>query len=364
LFLDAEHYEKCLMNFVVLQAYDTQAIKELPPSLILHADGYVDVSGMQPVFIYHLKDHLGNVRIVLQAGGSSGTLKQSNDYYPFGMAFTRNSSFSEDEIFAHENKYKYNGKEEQPMPGKWLDYGARFYDAQLGRFHTQDRFAEKYLDFSPYHYGANNPILFVDVNGDSLYAANNEDTHNDIKSLAKGKNQQYISFNEDGSVTLDFSGADAKTQKKAMRDKGLQLIGNLVESQDADGNTENYYYEASNTREGVMPDGSEFSISLDSKAGTETGLNDNSFATNLSTTDHGVPGIPEVKPANGYDGTVHISPGTMYTNGGAVPRSSLVRHELSESYNRTHKKMNYNQAHQSAGGVGTYTRFKYTPIKK
>ena len=41
------------------------------------------------------------------------------------------------------------------------------YDAQLGRFHTQDRFAEKYLDYSPYQYALNNPILYIDVNGDS-----------------------------------------------------------------------------------------------------------------------------------------------------------------------------------------------------
>lgn len=54
------------------------------PSLIFHADGYVDVSGIQPLFTYHLKDHLGNVRIVIRAGGSSGNLKQTNDYYPFG----------------------------------------------------------------------------------------------------------------------------------------------------------------------------------------------------------------------------------------------------------------------------------------
>ncbi len=165
MFLDAEHYEKCLMNFVVLQAYDAQAIKGLPPSLILHADGYVDVSGIQPLFTYHLKDHLGNVRIVMQAGGSSGILKQTNDYYPFGMAYTKNATDSEEESFAHENKYKYNGKEEQPMPGKWLDYGARFFDAQLGRWHSVDPLAEKYFEHTPYNYVFNNPINGIDPDG-------------------------------------------------------------------------------------------------------------------------------------------------------------------------------------------------------
>lgn len=57
----------------------------------------------------------------------------------------------------------------------WYDYGARFYDPALGRFHTQDRFSEKYLDFSPYQYAANNPILFIDVNGDSIDISGIED---------------------------------------------------------------------------------------------------------------------------------------------------------------------------------------------
>jgi RHS repeat-associated protein len=70
-----------------------------------------------------------------------------------------------------ENKFKYNGKELQHqefIDGTGLeeyDYGARLYDPQTGRFHSQAPMAEKFFSPTPYSYTVNNPILLNDPNG-------------------------------------------------------------------------------------------------------------------------------------------------------------------------------------------------------
>lgn len=123
----------------------------------------LDTNNM-PLYRYHyyLTDHLGNVRLVVD---EKGTLIQKADYYPFGLAIPLSTGTTDSLRLA--NKYLYNGKELQPETGL-LDYGARMYDGAVGRFFTLDRFSEKYADVTGYHYGANNPILYIDVNGDSL----------------------------------------------------------------------------------------------------------------------------------------------------------------------------------------------------
>ncbi|WP_426292660.1 RHS repeat domain-containing protein [Dyadobacter endophyticus] len=117
-------------------------------------EGQINVTnnGNNFAFEYYLKDHLGNNRMVMS---EAGTMTQEMEYFPFGLAIPRT---------AGTNKYLYNGKEKQPETG-WLDYGARQYDATIGKWMVVDPLAEQFSSWSPYNYGKNNPIRFKDVDG-------------------------------------------------------------------------------------------------------------------------------------------------------------------------------------------------------
>jgi RHS repeat-associated protein len=115
-------------------------------------------------------------------------LIQQEDYYPFGLTFNEYSR--ENSV---PNQYQFSGKEKQDELGLgWLDYGARMYNAEIGRWNGIDRSAENYANQSAYHYAGNNPVIFVDYNGNDYGVSVNHDSKTITISatfLVSAKNQ-------------------------------------------------------------------------------------------------------------------------------------------------------------------------------
>jgi RHS repeat-associated protein len=99
---------------------------------------------------YFLQDHLGSTTGLTN---SSGSLVESASYDAFGNASSNLST-----------RYSYTGREYDSFAGLYY-YRARFYDAKLGRFISEDPIGFAGKDINLYGYVWNNPIKFVDPQG-------------------------------------------------------------------------------------------------------------------------------------------------------------------------------------------------------
>jgi len=223
-----------------------------------------------------VKDHattslstgFSSVRAVCSRNSTNGSriTRQVDSYYPFGMNIKELSQTS-DAYLA--NEYMYNGKMMQDEMGLGLlDYGARFYDAVLGRWHSVDPLAEKYRRWSPYNYCVNNPMRFIDPDGMNVKVYVNGDGSDEaVKQLNSGSSLKIERNEETGRLT-------AKGEAKTEDDKLLlaaindETISVNVNAEKSESNPKLDYSGGAfmgNTVQDLEPELSTGSLTLDSK---------------------------------------------------------------------------------------------------
>ncbi|CAG9810193.1 unnamed protein product [Chironomus riparius] len=101
-------------------------------------------------------DHSGSVRLVIR----DGKVVASYDYLPYGEMMRKFISDDNADI-----RYLFQGKE-LDVEIDMYNYHARFYDPTIGRFLQTDPQSQY---FSPYKFSGNNPVSFVDPDGEFAF---------------------------------------------------------------------------------------------------------------------------------------------------------------------------------------------------
>ncbi len=150
-------------------------------------------------------DHLGSSAWITD---SLGVAVQHLAYLPWGETFVSQKTGNFSTI------YTFSGKERDEETG-YSYFGQRFYDNQLAIWLSVDPMRQKYPQFSPFVYCANNPIKLVDPNGMEIDESEwkyNKTTGLLTKLSEKGDSEHQTVFMMEGNhpesylETVDFDG--------------------------------------------------------------------------------------------------------------------------------------------------------------
>ena len=167
---------------------------------------YINAQSQQYRYEYSLKDHLGNLRVSCRCGDpvrkANGDIVknnqsrepiqivQQNDYDAWGLDFGTNQTPPLGAGGA--DRYQYNSKERiQDLGIELYDYGARHYDAAVGRWSVVDPLSEDAPSWTSYRAVFNNPLRFIDPNGLFEIETGKIEKGDNLTSIAEQLNKKF-----------------------------------------------------------------------------------------------------------------------------------------------------------------------------
>jgi RHS repeat-associated protein len=221
-----------------------------------------------------------------------------------------------------DSPYRFNAKELDEESGLYY-YGARYYNPMVSVWLGVDRLSGKYPSLTPYNFTGNNPIFFVDPNGDSLDVANNI-ARDWLLSIVSNENQSRVTFNGN-RVAVNLDGL---TDRQLKSDKGLHLISKMVAAE------EKYLYEVGDIAYIRNSEGNNQAYLIS--------IQDNNGIVNASDGGFDSNGGLYHLPSEGYNGQVSMAFSGSWTNAnGGDAKRSVIFHELAENYFRTSKCLDF-----------------------
>jgi len=143
-------------------------------AIAAHQQLYLDITIPTGGYLYTYVANESNVsasanvyfddfNIIHTRNASTLQVAQTTDYYPFGLAIAAQSYQKQSSL---DNDYLYNGKELQDEHNLgWMDYGARMFMPEIGRWGVVDMLGELGRRWSSYTYALDNPMRFIGPDG-------------------------------------------------------------------------------------------------------------------------------------------------------------------------------------------------------